>query len=418
MNDVNTTENNNNAISRIGVTGYAPRTLDEIREEVLKDIKYIEPELADLPNTLVDNLINVGCILLKQNEALVRYLFNGISYPSTSDEFFDIVSQDYNLSRHPNAKATVDIKVTGTPGYIIASNTKFSNANNKVTFFNVKAVIINSLGEAIFTAISDNTNEELKNINVNDINKMVIADDNVTTISNINVPTQVKEFESLESFKQRVQRRVRTLVQGSREGLISALTAIKGVDPRQVNVIVGEQQINGVKYNSIEAIVGGGDSADIALALIDYCSLNPRVLVSNPSKEEANRTVSQSIQQSGSSFTVKFTRPKVLKLELTIKPRFSGIVANNQQIEASTQKAFEDLFANISIQDKVNKTLITQTFIDTFKSYGNTDANIISVDFDYKVDGTAGSLDASLFFSEQAKDTLFQLTKYNVLIQS
>lgn len=416
MKDVNTTENNN-AISRIGVDGYAPRTLDEIREEVLKDIKSIEPELADLPNTLVDNLINVGCILLKQNEALVRYLFNGISYPSTSDEFFDIVSQDYNLSRHPNAKATVDIKVTGTPGYIIASNTKFSNANNKVTFFNVKAVIINSLGEAIFTAISDNTNEELKNINVNDINKMVIADDNVRTISNINVPTQVKEFESLESFKQRVQRRVRTLVQGSREGLISALTSIKGVDPRQVNVIVGEQQISSVKYNSIEAIVGGGDSADIALALIDYCSLNPRVLVSNPSRGESNRTVSQSLQQSGSSFTVKFTRPKVLKLELTIKPKFSGIVANNQQVEASTQKAFEDLFANISIQDKINKTLITQTFIDAFKSYGNTDANIISVDFEYKVDGARGSLDGLLFFSEQAKDTLFQLTKYNVLIQ-
>lgn len=418
LNDADVVDNTILPSERVGINGYKPRTLDEIRESVLTDIKSIEPELADLPNSLVDNLVNVGCILLKQNESLVRYLFNGISLNSVCDEFFDVVAQDYNMTRHPDSKAYVDIKVTGTPGYIIASNTKFKNTDNKVNFYNTKAVVINSLGEAIFTALSDNSNEDIKLINIGDINSPVIPDDNIKTVSNINVPTLMKEFESLYSFKERVQQRIRTPIQGSRESLLSALTSIKGVDPRQINVIVGEQKIKNVTYNSIEAIVGGGDNADIATILHKYSSLNPRVLVSNPSKNENERTVTQSLQQSGSSFNIVFTRPKILKLELTLKPKFTGIVTNNQQIETATQAAFEELFGTISIQEKINKTLILQTFINKIKDYGYTDSNIVSVDFDYKVDTKTGSLDGNGFMTEQEKDTLFQLVKYSVLIQA
>lgn len=402
----------------IGIFGYKERTFEEIRESVVNDIQQIQPELVDLPDSLVSNLIDVGSVLIKQNEGLIKYLFNGISLPSVDDMFFDVVAQDYGMTRLPAAQAQLEMKITGTPGYKLAPNTKFSNANNTIIFYNKDSLIINSVGECSFTAYSDNLEADLNNVNIGDINKLLVSDANVLTVENKTIPTPVKDEETLQSFRTRIQERVRNIIQGTPDGLVSQLCSVEGVNPLQVNVVIGEQNIKGVKYNSIEAIVGQGDSADIAKVLMDYCGLNPRVLVSNPSKGETNRTIEQSVSYEKSSYIVKFTRPKILKLELIIKPKFRDILTTNTELELATTDKVINIFNNLSIRDILNRTFIEQMFINLMKEYGYKDSNIVSVDFEYKVDGSTGQLDPNGYFTEQEKDTVFNLDKYSILIQN
>lgn len=405
------------ADSIVSINGYKERTFEEIKNEISTELNQLIPELNLLDNTLVSNLIDTSSVILKQQEGLIKYLFNGISYPSTSDIFFDLVSRDYGISRHPSAKSSCDIKITGTPGYIINGNTQFSNDSGSVVFYSVNNTVINSTGECIINCLSDSLKDDLEKVLVGDINKTVVPDNNITNVKNLNIPTSNREIENLNNFKTRIQERVRNIVQGSPEGLMSQLKAISGVNPLLVNLNIGTQEIQGVRYNSIEAIVSGGDPAEISKSLLDYCGLNSRVLVSNPSGSEANRTVEQTIKIGSSNIPVKFTRPKILNFELKIKPKFKDFIVTNEQLQASMTDNIVNKFNNLPITEPVNKTFITETFVDELSNYGIKYSNIISVDFEYKIDGVPGSLDPNEFIPEKLPDTWLKITKFEVEIQ-
>lgn len=403
--------------SSISINGYKERTFEEIKNEITTELNQLIPELNILDNTLVSNLINTSSVILKQQEGLIKYLFNGVSYPSTSDMMFDLVSRDYGVSRHPSADSSCDIKVTGTPGYVINTGTQFSNANGSVIFYTTDNNIINSVGECIINCISDSLQEDINKILVGDINTLVVPNNNITKVENITIPTPSRDIESINNFRLRIQERVRNIVQGSPEGLMSQLKAISDVNPLLVNLNIGTQEIQGVRYNSIEAIVSGGDPAEISKTLIDYCGLNSKVLVSNPSGSEANRTVEQTIKVGSSSIPVKFTRPKILNFELTIKPKFKDLVITSEQLQASMTDSIINIFNNLPITEPVNKTFITETFVDELSNYGIKYSNIVSVDFEYTIDGVPGSLDPNEFIPEKLPDTWLKITKFNIQIQ-
>lgn len=403
--------------SIVGINGYKERTFEEIKNEISTELNQLIPELKVVDNTLVANLIDVSSVILKQQEGLIKYLFNGVSYPSTSNVLFDLVSRDYGVTRHPSAEASCDIKITGTPGYIINGNTQFSNDSGSVIFYTTKSYTINSVGECIMNCYSNSLKEDINKILVGDINKTLVPDNNITKVENIDIPTPAIEIESLNNFKERIQERARNIVQGSPEGLMSQLKAISGVNPLLVNLNIGTQEIQGVRYNGIEAIVSGGDPSEISKMLIDYCGLNSKVLVSNPSGSESNRTVEQTIKVGSSSIPVKFTRPKILNFELIIKPKFKDFIVTNEQLQASMTDNIISIFNNLPITEPVNKTFITETFVDELSNYGIKYSNIVSVDFEYTIDGTPGSLDANEFIPEKLPDTWLKITKFNIQIQ-
>lgn len=401
----------------IGIDGYKERTFEEIRSEIVTELNQLIPELKILDNTLVANLIDTSSVILKQQEGLIKYLFNGISYPSTSNIVFDLVSRDYGVSRHPSAVSSCDIKLTGTPGFIINEGTQFSNADNSVIFYTTNTNTINSVGECIINCLSDSLKEDLDKILVGDINQLIVPDKNITDVRNITIPTASRDIENINNFKLRVQERVRNIVQGSPEGLLSSLKSIQGVDPLLVNLNIGTQEVGGVRYNGVEAIVSGGDPAEISKVLLDYCGLNPKVLISNPSGSESNRTVQQNVIVGSSNIPVKFTRPKILNFELTIKPKFRDTTVTNEQLEAAMTEKIISIFNNLPITEPVNKTFVTETFIDELFNYGIKYTNIVSVDFEYKIDNIPGTLDANEYIPEKLPDTWLKITKFKVDIQ-
>lgn len=403
--------------SSININGYKERTFDEIRSEIENEVNQLIPELKLVDNTLVSNLIDVSSVILKQQEGLIKYLFNGVSYPSTSNMLFDLVSRDYGVSRHPSAESSCDIKVVGTPGYVINVGTQFTNSDSSVIFYTTENSIINSVGECVLNCLSDSLQEDLNKILIGDINSSVIPDKNIKSVSNISIPSVSRDIETIDNFKLRIQERIRNIVQGSPEGLLSSLKEIEGVDPLLVNLNIGEQEINGVIYNGVEAIVSGGDPTIISSKLLDYCGLNTKVLISNPSNSESNRTIEQSIKIGSSNVTVKFTRPKILNFGLKIKPKFKNINITSEQITNSISENIIKVFNNLSITESINKTFITEIFVDELSNYGIKYSNIISVDFEYTIDGQPGSLDQNEFVSEKQADTWLKITNFEVEIQ-
>lgn len=404
-------------MSSISINGYKERTFEEIREEVINDVNQLIPDLKVLDNTLVANLIDVSSVILKQQEGLIKYLFNGVSYPSTSDVLFDLISRDYGVSRHPDASSSCDILISGTPGYIITENTQFTNEDGSVVFYTTEPNIINSVGELVITCISDSLKEDIDKIFVGDIKVLAVPDKNITSVKNITIPTASRDLENINNFRKRVQERVRNIVQGSPEGLLSQLKDVKDVNPLLVNINIGEQEIEGVRYSSIEAIVGDGDIYDISKVLLDYCGLNPYILVSNPSNKENNRTVSQNIKIGSSDVPIKFTRPKILNFELTVKPKLKDVSVTSEQLEVSIVDNIINVFNNLPITDPVNKTFIRETVVDELFKYGIKYRNIVDVNFEYKIDGKPGVLDPNEFISEKLPDTWLKITKFNVEIE-
>lgn len=412
--------NNKTQEGNIGIDGFRDRSLDSIKQSIIRDIENQIPDFKNLDRTLVSNLIDTGSVLLKQVEGISKFLFNGISLPSVTDEFFDLVSRDYGMNRHQAAKAQLDITIEGTPGFIIESGTSFVSTKQNlqnIVFYNIEDVIINSIGSVTVRCVSDSLPEQLNEVKVNDIDRLALANNNVTSVKNINIPTPRRDIESLQNFKFRIQERLRNPIQGSYEGLLSSLKEIPDVDPLLVNVNIGSQMIDSIKYNGIEAIVGGGDPAQISKVLLDYCGLSPRLLISNPSKSETNRTITQSVTMGSSNFEVKFTRPKLLNFELTMKPRFKNVTATSQQLEIAITDKMIDIFNNLAIHDTINKTFIKDKFISLLSEYGITLQNIIDVDFEYKIDGAAGQLDSQGFISEKLSDTYLKIVNFKIIIQ-
>lgn len=405
-------------MDNLGILGYKERTFDEIRSEIVEELKQIQPQLETLPSSLIDNLIDCGAVLIKQNEGLSKTLFNTISLNS-SDPFFDIIAQDYGITRHTEAKAQITMKVkSDTLGYVLPVNTIFTNENSSVKFYNTKPLIINSLGECTFTAFSDNLESELKDINVGDINSLSIQDSKIKEIQNIDLPNPPLSIETFTEFKERIQQRLRSLVSGSKDNLENMIKSIKGVNPLQVKIKDTYSQSGIEKFKAIECIIGGGDSVEIGYILSQFMGLSPLFLVSNPSNNEKERSIETTIQEGFSSVKVVFTRPKLQKLNITFKPKLWNVITNNQSLELAFSDSLSDIFSNLNINQKINKTFLEKIFIDILlDKFNYKSENIVSVDFEIKIDNKTASFDDLGFISSQFDDTYFLLDKFSIILQ-
>lgn len=409
----------------ISIIGYKPSSMEDIKNNLINKLKETNPDFYnETLGSIQENLITTGSYLIKYNSDLINYLFNGVSLNSVDGAYLDLLANDYNMIRLSGIKASCNISITGTPGYILPTRTKFTNTNGNVVFQTNQDVIINSLGTAEIIAYSDSLDENIKDIRVGDINKLVISDDNIKTITNKQAPTRKEDAESDDVFRNRIQKRMRNLHGNTLESLYLNICNVEGVIQRLVNIVykskqnLGKDGANQIQSNTIEVICEGGDSASIAYQIFNSMGINPIVFVSNPTDKDTSRTIEQQVKFLSSFVTIKYTKPKQLKLSLNIAPVLNGVITNANQLKLATQDFFIDYFKNVNISTQINKTLIQQLFIKALKEYGYDEANIKDIDFTYNVDNNAGALDENGFFSEKQIDTYFSLVDYTVTYQN
>jgi len=408
-------------MAEISISGYKPTSMDDIRNNLINTIKEKNPDFyTETIGSIQENLITTGAYLIKYNNDLINYLFNGVSLNSVDSNFLDLLANDYNLSRLSGIKASCTISITGTPGYILPTRTKFTNAKGNVVFQTNNEIIINSLGTAEVVAYSDSLDDNIKDVKAGDINKLVIDDDNIKIITNKQAPTRKEDAENDDTFRNRIQKRMRNLHGNTLESLYLNICNVEGVIQRLVNIVyktnqnIGSSGSNKLQANTVEVIVEGGDSTDIVYQIFNSIGLNPIVFVSNPTDKDTTRTIEQQVKFLNSMVTLKYTKPKQLKLALNISPVLNNVLTNANQLKLATQDYFIDYFKNVNISTSINKTLIEQLFIKSLREYGYDEANIQAINFTYTVDGKTGALDSNGFFSEKQIDTYFSLTDYEV----
>lgn len=351
-------------MSQLDNKGYTPDTPAQILQNLQDKIKEKVPTFTTFPAELRSNLMEGGAVILTWFENLVTEYLNYLSPSLANQTFFEFFANERGLRRKGAYKSEVQLQFTASPGTLVLKDTQVSNADGSVVFKTFEDALIGTTGTALVIGYSDDAN--IPPVGIGDINKTVL---NIAglQVTNLSQPTAPVEQESYPLFKLRCQERWRNAFEGSYEGLMNRIKSIEGVEQRTVSYQNTTVQDKGKTYAALQVIVNGGDSIAIAREL--YASgLTGKLFLSAPSKSETQRTVSQTLFIYGNPHIYKFTRPKLLNLDINVTVKFVGIQVSNKAIEVRTQEALERFLNNLQVGQPINKLTLQSLFLEGLAS--------------------------------------------------
>ena len=221
------------------------------------------------------------------------------------------------LSRQPATYTTVNVELGGVSGTIVPEGTRLKSLGGEI-FVNTEDYVIGSPLGAVFRA-------EKTGIIPCPANTLTIILDAVNGLETANNPDNGilgRELETDSEFRIRIKNSLNV-------NSIAVLSAIRA-NLEQIDGVVGTYLYDNystssvvvdditVPAHSILAIVDGGDADEIAQVLYNkktigagYCSTS-----ADPDIEIVSKTVLDPIY--GTSYTVKFARPKIVDLVVNI----------------------------------------------------------------------------------------------------
>lgn len=221
------------------------------------------------------------------------------------------------LSRQPATYTTTSVVLSGVSGTVVPQGTRLKTTGGEI-FVNVADYVIGSPTNATFRA-------EKKGVVACPANTLTIILDAVNGLETVNNPANPvlgRELESDAEFRMRIKGSLNI-------NSIAVISAIKA-NLEQIEGVVGTYLYDNysnssvvvdeitVPAHSILAIVDGGDSEEIAKVLYNkktigtgYCSTT-----TDPEIQIVSETVLDPIY--GTSYTVKFARPKIVDLLVNI----------------------------------------------------------------------------------------------------
>ncbi|EGV1470923.1 hypothetical protein JF110_001648 [Campylobacter jejuni] len=369
--------------------GYIKRTAEEIREDLIKSIKNEIPEFLSQSTDIQSDLIDTAVADLLQYENLVSTMMNSYSMAESSEMLFRMQAEELGLRQKSEFKSQVTLTFIGIPGDIIPKGTKVSTSTKKDIFETTKTVVVGSTGEVNVLALSDVD----FTIDVGKINTLISVISAGIVVSNRTPSLPKIEQETFEEFKARSQARLRSPRMGGRLYAESLINSIEGVDPRLVvfNSVEYDEKDESeegteryFKIKGIEAIVGGGDQVQIAFAL--YQSFfETQKLISKPSNNENDRTVDQEIYVFDNILNVKFTRPKLLKLNLKFKITFLGKLSSAQAVKDNTVDNITTFVNTLKVGRPINLYSLIEVVTPDLIAMGLPPSTHKAISFQYAI---------------------------------
>ena len=221
------------------------------------------------------------------------------------------------LSRQPATYTTTSVVLSGVNGTIVPEGTRLKTTGGEI-FVNVEDYTIGSPVNATFRA-------QEKGVVPCPANTLTIILDAVNGLESANNPANPvlgRELESDSEFRNRIRGSLNV-------NSIAVISAIKA-NLEQIEGVVGTYLYDNysgssvvvdeitVPAHSILAIVDGGDSEEIAKVLYNKKTIGAGYLASttDPDIQIVSETVLDPIY--GTSYTVKFARPKIVDLVVEI----------------------------------------------------------------------------------------------------
>ena len=291
-------------------TGIILSTPEEIRQDLINRVTSQIPGFEGLPYELQQNLIDESVQVVAYIEESIGTLFNSFSTDFATNPMFERLGNSFGITKNPPIYSSVSVTFTGAAGTLIPERTEIKNADGSIKVYTQTQSIIPSTGSVVVFCVSEDYSGEIP------VGEMTVCENifNVT-VTNETAGNAGPEGETESQFRSRVWDTIKGIRQGSLYAFRSRVLQVAGVDERKIRVVPVNYDEGGIGYRGLIVVVGGGDSAEVAAAIMDSFLETQKLRTEEKDKGTAE-TVSVTVYND--VFPVSFIRPAKCGLQVTI----------------------------------------------------------------------------------------------------
>lgn len=396
--------------------GYEKRSPTTIKEEMKNMLAEQGTAFFDAPADVQNMMLDTAIVPLLQFENLVADMVNCYGLDYANDAVWLNIANTLGLVKKQASRSSVDLKFTGTPGTFIPANTKVGN------FKTEKSITLNSTGVGVVTAFSDEVVDIAPAHTLTEITTIVAEGLQVT---NPEASIPANEEETIESLRTRARAILRSSRKGSYDYALARLAAIEGVQSNRIRFkpvdFSYETRKDGQTFiqlvRGVEAVVGGGEVSEIATALFESF-LETAKLLSQPSNNETDRSVTFAIKYFGSDIPIVFTRPKLLDMELKLILIFKNLTISGDSLDGMIRDSITSFMNDRDLGLPLNKNAL-DAFIYNKLTAGNIDiTNLVRLDYEIKLNNEKAEFSSNGYLEELKDDCYLNLSGFGIEIGS
>lgn len=391
-------------------TGYTKRTTDELRELLEAKIQESVPAFEMQPAEVRTMLLDSSIVVMAQFEQIVAEVINAVVPGNGPDFIFKNLSTALGLIPKSAAQASVSMTFEGPSGTYIPEGVNVKS-DSGIIFTTEDSAIIGTSGKVNVMAYADT--DEVCPANSITTLATVLGDD----ISCYNESSSIaqSEAETIDELKLRAQARLRSARKGGIDYATSLVKSIDGVDSRLINFVskTVTDSSTGTTYSGVEAIVGGGDDQEVALALYSSFFETQR-LVSDPSADNTGGTTNVSLIQNGNVRNISFTRPLAKELTLSLAVSFRTATLSSAAISDLMTETIETFINSKNVGAQLNIAELNNILYDILEDNGVDINELQSSTWTALLDGETAEFNADSYLEGIEEDIYLILAGFSV----
>lgn len=328
-------------------TGIILSTPEAIRQDLIDRITSKIPGFEGLPYELQQNLIDETVQVIAYIEETIGTLFNSFSTDFATNPMFARLGNSFGIKKNPAIYSSVSVTFTGTAGTLIPERTEIKNADGSIKVYTQTQSIIPSTGSVVVFCVSDDYSGEIP------VGEMTVCENifNVT-VTNATAGNAGLEGETETQFRSRVWDTIKGVRQGSLYAFRSRVLQVAGVDERKIRVVPVNYDEGGIGYRGLIVVVGGGDSAEVAAAIMDSFLETQKLRTEDQTQSGRGTPETVSVNVYNDVFPVSFVRPAKCGLQVTI----------SFKVDFNTDLNLLQTTIAAAVLDKVNSIFCGQPF--------------------------------------------------------
>lgn len=399
------------------VEGYVKSSVDELKQRLesrlLQNVPNWQKTTADVQSNILDAFVTG----LLEYENIAADIINAYSPDYANDFFWNIFADNLNLNRRAKFKSQVLLLFSGPKDTIIPRNTTVSDESNE--FKTEETAVIPLTGEIYVSAYS----EDEISVPANSLTSIVEIFNADVTVTNPSASLPAIPEDSTEVLRTKTQAKLRSSKNGSIALAHSRLLEIEGVNPRlikfklinyNVKETVGETEVF-KEIQGIEAIVGGGDPSEVALTLFTSF-LETKKLRSEPSDNDANRTIECTLKYFNTPILVKWTSPKEVPLQITTNIGFTSVTLSSEAFTLTVKNALMEYIDTLQVGSPFSSRMLDTIIYDELKKVAIEPSMIFELNYKILIDSTQVTFNSQGFLDEIKDDCYVTLVGFNSVI--
>ena len=297
-------------LNQAGITLSTP---EKIREDLINRVTSQIPGFEGLPYELQQNLIDEAVQVIAYIEEAIGTLFNSFSTDYATNPMFERLGNSFGIKKNPAIYSSVSVTFTGAAGTLIPEETEIKNADGSIKVYTQTQSIIPSTGSVVVFCVSKDYSGEIP------VGKMTVCENifNVA-VTNTTAGNAGLEGETESQFRSRVWDTIKGVRQGSLYAFRSRVLQVAGVDERKIRVVPVNYDEGGIGYRGLNVIVGGGDSAEVAAAIMDSFLETQKLRTEESIQNGKGTPETVSVTVHNDVFPVSFIRPAKCGLQVEI----------------------------------------------------------------------------------------------------